>query len=69
MTTTIDTQSQRKERGLYMAFETDTSDDTARAAFIKRFGVEPERVFLMYPARLICAGPVPAANPQKEGEK
>ncbi|HPI31667.1 MAG TPA: hypothetical protein PLR32_00015 [candidate division Zixibacteria bacterium] len=43
----------------FRGFSVDTSDDDARAAFVARFGVQPERI-IRGPA-VVLVGPVPAA--------
>jgi len=47
------------DKGIYMAFTPDTTEEKVIRAYIARYGQEPERVFVMYPTRMICAGPVP----------
>ena len=47
-------------RSWYDLFTADTTEEQARMAFVKRYGVEPERVFRLYGAgREVWVGPVP----------
>jgi len=46
--------------GHYLFFSVDTTEEQARAVFVKRYGVEPENVFRLYGAgREVWAGPIP----------
>lgn len=52
-----------EDKGTYLSFTPDTSEEKARQAYVARYGVEPERVFVMYPTKLVCAGPIPQPEP------
>lgn len=56
-----------EDKGTYLAFTADTPADTARAAYVKRYGAEPERVFVMFPTQMVCAGPVPQQGEDASG--
>ncbi len=44
----------------FRGFSPDTSDDDARAAFVARFGVQPERI-MRAAGGVVLVGPVPTA--------
>jgi hypothetical protein len=46
------------DRNTYLAFTPDTPQELAIEVFRRRFGSPPEKVFIMYPHRLLVAGPV-----------
>lgn len=51
--------------GHYLMFSADATEEQARLVFVKRYGMEPERVFGMYGAgREVWVGPVPEGDKQ-----
>jgi hypothetical protein len=52
-----------EDKGTYLSFTPDTTTDAARQVYIACYGVEPERVFVMYPTKLVCCGPIPQPEP------
>ena len=58
MTTELITLATNK----YLVFSHDTPEDTARAAFVARYGSEPSQVGRLFPGREIWVGPEPEAK-------
>jgi len=48
-----------EDTGFYLVVTADATEEQARAAFIRRYNDNPEKVFRMYPNLTVWAGPAP----------
>lgn len=58
-----------EDNNTYLAFTPDTPREAAIAAFQRRFGRPPEKVFIIYPHRLLVAGPINPPHPAQGAAK